>query len=200
MARVRSDHDISLLPSAFCGHAMKFSSASFRRAMVPGGPKTMIKQTNSGIFNEENSIRLTKACIVLLYAVCAVMSLTGPRIVGHFMTRSTPWLTGNTRFGVMLGCGYACGVLAFVCLTDLYRLLGRIGRGDVFVAENVASLRRIGLEFLAAACITAVIGVTCYLPVLVVSAAAAFMMLIIRVVRNAFGKAVAMKDELDYTI
>lgn len=168
--------------------------------MAAEGSETMKKQTNSGIFNEENSIRLTKGCILLLYAAAAVMTLTGPRIVGHFMVRSTPWLTGNTRFGVMLGCGYVCAALAFICLTDLYRLLGRIGRGDVFVAENVVSLRRIGLEVLAAAFMTAVIGLTCYLPVLVLSAAAIFMMLIIRVVRNAFGKAVAMQDELDYTI
>jgi len=160
----------------------------------------MKKQKESGVFNEENSIRLTKGCILVLYAVSLAMTVSGRRIVGHFMNRSTPWLTGNTRFYVMLICGYACALLAFICLSDLYRLLGRIGRGDVFVAENVTALRRIGLEVLAAAVVTAVIGATCYLPVLVLSAAAVFMMLIIRVVRNAFGKAVAMQDELDYTI
>lgn len=153
-----------------------------------------------GIFNEENSIRVTKGCILLLFAAAAVMSVLGPRIVSHFMERSTPWLTGSVRYGVMLGVGYVCAALAFACLTDLYRLLSRISRGDVFVRENVTSLRRIGLEVLAAAAATFVIGVTCYLPVLVLSAAAVFMMLIIRVIRNVFGKAVDMQDELDYTI
>ena len=39
-----------------------------------------------------------------------------------------------------------------------------------------------------------------YLPFLVAAMAAAFMALIVRIVKNVFQQAVRMKDELDYTV
>ena len=74
-----------------------------------------------------------------------------------------------------------------------------ISEGEVFIPENVSILR-----LLSWCCIAA--GLVClfsalyYMPFLIVSAAAAFVGLILRVVKNVFAEAVRLKDENDYTI
>ena len=97
------------------------------------------------------------------------------------MTVSGPWLTRwmvsayalpPASGPVLLGMGYVCAVLAFVMLVSLYKFLRRIEAG-----ESCA-----------------------YLPFAFLGVAAAFMALIVRVLKNAFAQAVHMKDELDYTI
>ena len=79
------------------------------------------------------------------------------------------------------------------------RRCGNISEGEVFIPENVSILR-----LLSWCCIAA--GLVClfsalyYMPFLIVSAAAAFVGLILRVVKNVFAEAVRLKDENDYTI
>ena len=52
---------------------------------------------------------------------------------------------------------------------------------------------------LAAAVISA-LSALYYAPFFVIAMAAAFMALIVRIVRNVFQTAIGMKDELDYTV
>jgi hypothetical protein len=78
-------------------------------------------------------------------------------------------------------------------------MLHRIESGQVFTTENVESLRLISWS-----CIIG--GLIClapsfyYFPWALVSVAAAFMGLIVRVVKNVVAQAVALKDEIDYTV
>ena len=78
-------------------------------------------------------------------------------------------------------------------------ILRRIEAGAVFVPANVTALRRISwcCAGAAAVCLAAAY---IYLPFAFLGVAAAFMALIVRVLKNAFAQAVHMKDELDYTI
>ena len=91
------------------------------------------------------------------------------------------------------------GGRAPAALYGLWRLLRNISEGEVFIPENVSILR-----LLSWCCIAA--GLVClfsalyYMPFLIVSAAAAFVGLILRVVKNVFAEAVRLKDENDYTI
>ena len=85
-------------------------------------------------------------------------------------------------------------------LYQLYRLVGRIDSGEVFSTRNVRSLKIISDIVLLACVVTFIMGVTCGIFILFVCASTAFMTAIIRVVMNAFSKAVEMKDELDYTV
>ena len=94
---------------------------------------------------------------------------------------------------------YLCSVPAWVVLVLLGRLLHKIGGGQIFVAENVSALRGISWCCFAAAVICLVSAVY-YLPFLLAAAAAAFMALIVRIVKNCFEEATGMKNELDYTI
>ena len=97
------------------------------------------------------------------------------------------------------GMGYVCAVLAFVMLVSLYKFLRRIEAGAVFVPANVTALRRISW-CCAGAAVVCLAAAYIYLPFAFLGVAAAFMALIVRVLKNAFAQAVHMKDELDYTI
>ena len=100
----------------------------------------------------------------------------------------------------LLVLGYLCAVLAFGMLFSLYKFLRRIEAGQIFVPANVTALRRISWCCVGAAVLCLPAGVGIYLPFAFLGVAAAFMALIVRVLKNAFEQAVRMKDELDLTI
>ena len=149
------------------------------------------------LWDDRKSITLTRIVVAAALVGSAVMTLRGSSLVR--------WMVAAHRLPqasapVLLGMGYACAVLAFVMLISLYKFLRRIEAGAIFVPANVAALRRISWCCVGAACICLPAGVGIYLPFAFLGVAAAFMALIVRVLKNAFEQAVRMKDELDYTI
>lgn len=149
---------------------------------------------------EVTSIKITKAFILLLLVGAVGMCIGGPTIVKIVMTKRSPFFEAELRFWTLLSCGYLCAVLFFIFLYQLFLLVSRIEKGDVFIPENVRALSFISNLVLAAAIVTLFVGVTCTYMILIITLAAIFITPIIRVVKNAFGKAVEMKEELDYTI
>ena len=95
------------------------------------------------------------------------------------------------------GVGYFA--LGWLLLWSMWRLLGNLRRERVFVAENVRSLRRVSWCCAAAASIC-LLSCLYYLPFIFAAGAAAFMALIVRIVKNVFQQAIAMKSELDLTV
>ena len=79
------------------------------------------------------------------------------------------------------------------------RLLLNIGGVYIFVNENVRSLRRISWCCFAVALITGLGGVQ-YIPFLFIAIAAAFMGLLLRIVKNVMQSAVIIKTENELTI
>ena len=94
---------------------------------------------------------------------------------------------------------YACSVFAWPLLWSLWTLLATIRRGEVFTAENVRRLRVVSWCCVGAALIC-LVSAFYYPSFLLITAAAGFMSLIVRVVKNVFQQALAMKDELDLTV
>lgn len=94
---------------------------------------------------------------------------------------------------------YLCVPVAATAIYFLARLLINIRAGSVFTGRNVSMLRGLSWCCVAAAMITAVAGCW-YLPLLIIFAAAGFMAIILRVVKNAFEAAVQIKSENDLTI
>ena len=95
---------------------------------------------------------------------------------------------------IYLGCVPAALLLVF-----LYSLLHRIGAGDVFISKNVACLRHISWCCFAGAVIS-LASSSYWIPWLAVGVAAAFMGLIVRVIKNVIAKAVSLQDDADFTI
>ena len=96
-------------------------------------------------------------------------------------------------------CFYPCAVFAYITLYSLLRLLFNIKKDDVFVVANAVYLRRISWCCLAVAAIT-FIGGLWYLPFLFVAFAAAFVGLLLRVVKNVMQSAAEIKAENELTI
>lgn len=147
-------------------------------------------------WNQNKSMQLSKICIYLFMVILAAVCVLAPRLFGTLLE-----LRGESmaKLPLFLITVYTAAVPAAAALWDLRRLLGNISRGDVFLACNVALLRRLSWYCIAAGLIFFASGFF-YLPFFLLSIAAAFVGLILRVVKNVFSEAVALKDENDYTI
>ncbi len=147
-------------------------------------------------WTKDKSLLLSRVCVLFFAALLLALDLGAPALLRYMHTlhdsawQSVAWL---------LACVYVGSVFAWLCLYELWRLLSTIRQGRVFVTENVRAMRAVSWCCVGAA--AAALGAApVYLPTLVLCAAAGFMALIVRIVKNAFQQAIAMKDELDLTI
>ena len=142
------------------------------------------------------TVNWTKDRSSLLSQICTALDIGCYWAVSWFIhLRNMNWQKG-TGFMVTI---YLCSVFAWLLLYGLWKLLGNMKSGRVFVEENVKRLRMVGWCCVGAALIC-LASCVYYLPFLFVSAAAAFMALIVRIVKNVFQQANAMKSELDFTV
>ncbi len=160
----------------------------------------MNKDEKASNVGEAVSVGATKAFIVVLTLGAVVMCVLGPRLVDIIMTKTSPLVPDAYRYWIMLIGGYILATILFVFLYLMYKLVCRIELGEVFVMQNVRALGLLSNLVFLACLITFVIGITCTYMIFVITVAAAFMTPIISVIRYAFARAVAMKDELDLTV
>lgn len=150
--------------------------------------------------SNEQSIRLSKVCVWLFMILLAALDLGCYWAVDWFIGTRPVLLGFGLREGLlMMSTIYLGSAPAWVLLINLHRLLGALAAGQIFVPANVARLRRVSW-CCTAACLLCLISAFYYLPWLLVAVAAGFMALIVRIVKNCFAQAAAMKDELDFTI
>ena len=149
------------------------------------------------MWNGEKSIGLSKLCILLFMCVLIAMVVSAPWLTRWFVDFSQAGLKGTES--LFLATIYVGSIPAAYLLYNLLRLLRRIEAGQVFIAENVECLRRISWSCFLGAGI-AFVSVFYYFPWMFVFVAAAFMGLIVRVVKNVVAQAVMLKNEADYTI
>ncbi len=159
-----------------------------------------MKHSSANEKRMKSDLMLTKCAIILLSVISIVLMAGGPFCVRWVMRRPSPLFEGEVRYWLMLIGGYVCGALLLYCLYILMKLLKNLEAGAVFVKENVGLLKRVSVIILIASLISLFLGLTCIPSMAAVAVIAAFMALIVRVVRDAFARAVEMQDELDYTI
>lgn len=150
--------------------------------------------------HEDISVLLTKICLVGLFIGAVILLSTGTWVVDLAIIYPSPFLQGNYRYITMLVLGYTIGFLALFFLYHLFKLVNQIGKGLIFVEKNVRSLQIIGWEAATITVISFLMGILCYIPVLLITVAGIALTLVIRVIRNAFGKAVELQNDADYTI
>ncbi len=146
-------------------------------------------------WDKDKSVLLSQGCIVF-FALCLLALDIGAWWLAKYMY-------GEMRETVCLTCAvYAGSVFGWICLWQLWKLLGLIRRGEVFVSVNVQSLRTISWCCFGAAAILLVCSFLLLplIPFGFAAFAAGFVGLIARVLKNAFEQAVAMKNELDLTV
>lgn len=152
---------------------------------------------------EQKQVRITRILVVLLLAAAIGFTIFGIQVDHSFLrliSARTPDFFRRYAFAFVLILGYGCAAALLVMLVTMYRFLGRIETGLLFTEENVQALHRIASCCAAGAALTLAIGLIYYLPILIITAAAAFMMLIVRIIESAFARGLAMKSELDLTI
>ncbi|WP_276663048.1 DUF2975 domain-containing protein [Syntrophomonas wolfei] len=149
------------------------------------------------MWNGKKSITLSKLCILLFMGLLIFTVVSAPWLTGWFLDFSQADLRDTETF--FLATIYAGAVPAAYLLYNLLLLLRRIDAGQVFNPENVERLRRISWSCFFGAGIAAV-SAFYYFPWLFLAVAAAFMGLIVRVVKNVVAQAVALQDEVDSTI
>ena len=143
-------------------------------------------------WNNDRSLLLSRVCVWVFTVLLAALLLTAHWFWNWILWRSSVRM-------VYIGVTYASGVPAAVVLFCLHRLLRNISEEEVFIQENVRSLRIMSWCLIAAALVY-LVGSLFDWYLVVFAAAAAFVGLILRVVKNVFAQAVELKNENDFTI
>ena len=148
-------------------------------------------------WNKNKSAKLSLICIYVFAALLIAADVLALRFAKWYtMIR----FGGIWQYIVLLSVSiYLLSIPAWICLYKLWKLLRNITSGNVFVEANVSLLRAVSW-CCAAASLLGLLSAIYYLPFMIIAIAAAFMMLIVRVVKNVFRQAVDMKSELDLTI
>lgn len=148
-------------------------------------------------WNNERSIALTKFFILLFTVIYILVLIFCPRMAREFVCYS--FYARGKDFALFMVTTYTCAVPIGIILYNLYRMISRIGEEEIFSNVNIRCLRLISWMCFAVAAIC-LISTVYYIFFLIIAACAAFMGLLIRVIKNVFVKAREIKDENDYTI
>lgn len=155
------------------------------------------------MWNKEKSVTLS---IVVCFIVLALLSaglFLGPWIVKIWFAVYRGWNAQGAALEKMLtifcSCFYPCAVFAYITLYNLIKLLFNIRKQEIFTNENVQRLRRIYWCCFTVAFITLIGGIL-YIPFSFIAVAAAFIGLMLRVVKNVLQNAVELKTENELTI
>ena len=148
-------------------------------------------------WNDDKSLFLTRIFVWLGGAVLAVLCVSAPWVFSWFV-RERMLLPMEYR-NYFLATTYTVALPAVAALYMMNRLLANIKREEVFTEQNTGYLRGMSWCCLAAGLIFLVSSF--YYPAFfALCAAAVFMALILRVIKNVFAQAEEIKKENDYTI
>ncbi len=148
-------------------------------------------------WNDDKSLKLSHFCVYLFMAIEVAVCVSAPWLFRWLVEVRAADLAGS--FAYFLISGYSLALPAAAALWGLHVLLRNIGEEEVFIPENVRILRALSWCCIAAGLICLVSSLY-YMPYLIIAAAAAFVGLILRVVKNVFAEAVRIKNENDFTI
>lgn len=148
-------------------------------------------------WNKDKSLRLSRICIYIFTIIMIVVAVFAPKIFGILIEFRVHYLGGTLPY--FLASTYTACIPATVALWGMNRLLGNIEKGDVFIAENVQIMRTLSWRCIVAGLIC-LLSSSYYMPFIILAAAAGFVGLILRVVKNVFAQAVEIKEDNDFTI
>ena len=147
--------------------------------------------------HSERSVWLSQFCVWLFAVLLAGGCIAAPWLFRFFLQLRSPMLDGTYVY--FLVTTYVFAVPAFLALYLLNCLLTNIRHSQVFISANVTYLRVLSWCCFFSAAIFAV-SAAYYMVFLFLALGMAFIGLILRVVKNAFERAVLLQEENDYTI
>ncbi len=147
----------------------------------------------------KRSIKISHAMVglfALLMFLCDIFGVPVVNLLTDYFLVADHGAVGKTVLLILL---YTGSVPAYILLWNMHKLLSRLGKGEVFIKENVTVLGRISWCCLLAALLS-LVGLYYYFSFIFVILASGFMGLIIRIIKNIIDQTILMKDELDLTI
>ena len=158
------------------------------------------------MWNSKQSAMLSIVVCWVCVAILTAFLIAGPWLIGLWFIGYYGWGVEDELYQRALQLYYVsfypCAAFGYVTLYSLIRLLTNIRRGDVFTLRNVAYLRRISWCCFAVAAIALTVAILYVdiVPFLLVAGAAAFVGLMLRVVKNVMQQAVEIREENELTI
>ena len=151
-------------------------------------------------WTKDRSIMLSRVCVVVFAVLLLALDVSAVLMVPMVERRTQMFLMLVTLdHGTWVVLVALCSVFAWPALWKLWRLLGNLMRENVFVEDNVRLMRAVSWCCVGVAASCFACGFE-YVPLFVLAAAAGFMALIVRIVKNVFQQAISMKSELDLTV
>jgi len=155
------------------------------------------------MWNRKRSATLSLIVCFIFVAILTAGLFLGPLVVKIWFSVYRGWSPDGSAMSNMLtlfcACFYPCAVFAYITLYSLLKLLFNIKKDEIFINQNVKYLRRISWCCFAVAVITLIGGVF-YIPFSCIAIAAAFVGIMLRVVKNVMQNAVEIKAENELTI
>lgn len=150
------------------------------------------------MWNKDRSILLSQILVKVCYAIVAACAVAAPYIVRLYDDKVSA-LGAASIYTPLLITLYCCVPPAVAALVSLDILLRNIKRDNAFIEQNVKLLRVISY------CCFAVAVIFVYFSILkpfafAIVFAAGFFGMILRVVKNCFQQAIAIREENDFTI
>ena len=147
-------------------------------------------------WTSEKSVTLSIIVAILLAALFVCLIFTAPPVLKWFTSLMD---RRNDSYQILTVVFYACCLPAAITLVLLMKLLFNIRAGQIFVSKNVNILRYLSWCCFVVVPITAV-GSFYYFSLVVIAVAAAFIGLILRVLKNIMAAATEIKAENDFTV
>ena len=148
------------------------------------------------MWTKSRSLLLSRIMTALFLSLLTAGAFGLPQLLRLYITFSGKSQLSMRPLSITL---WVCVIPAFLALIRLGRMLKNITFGRVFVGDNVSALRTISwccyLVSLIFFCFTFY-----YVLGLLLAILAAFMGLILRVLKNVFEQAIELKEENDLTI
>ena len=140
------------------------------------------------------SAKITRAITCLFCVLLAVLMIFGPRLLSVYFAYLSPVLAKKVLLAFYLCCPAAWAALVCILL-----LMTNIIHENIFTAKTVFSIRLLSwcCAFVAAVCL--VFGFY-WAPLLAFSLGAAFLTLILRVLKSVMARATELKNENELTI
>lgn len=142
-------------------------------------------------------LKSAKVTLVISYCFCALllalMIFAKPILSWFYGTNGARAMT------IIMTAFYICCPAAWVALGGIIRLMKNIIKKEIFCEKNVFLLRLLSwcCAFVCVICLG--FGIQ-YFPLLIFSAGAGFMMLILRVLKSVMAKATEIRKENELTI
>jgi hypothetical protein len=138
------------------------------------------------------AVKLTLVAVGLCILAAVGAAIAMPWLVKWYIS----WPTGRTA---ILIAYYACLPFALTALVCLWKLLRNISAERVFLEANSRLMAVVSWCCVGVALVT-LAAFRWYPPLIFITLSMAFLFLIVRVVRNCFIAAIALKEENDLTV